>query len=339
MTRTIEMRSDAEWMGVAIEAASTARLVSRPNPWVGAVVVTDTGESFSGATRAPGQAHAEIVAMDVAGSKTRGATLYTTLEPCSHHGRTPPCAEAIIERGVSRVVVALRDPDHRVQGRGIAMLERAGITVDVGIAAVEAERQLTPYLHHRRTGRPWVVAKMAMTTDGRIAARDGSSRWITGEAARTRVHQLRAESDAIVVGAGTVRVDDPELTTRHVDGPSPRRVVLGSAPSTAKVQPCLEWNDSLPELLDTLGGDGVIQLLVEGGPTVLRSFHDARLIDEYVFHLAPALAGGDGAPGPFAGEAMATITDVWRGRFVALQLLGDDVELVLHPHEEEGSQK
>jgi diaminohydroxyphosphoribosylaminopyrimidine deaminase/5-amino-6-(5-phosphoribosylamino)uracil reductase len=178
---------------------------------------------------------------------------------------------------------------------------------------------------------------MAMSIDGRIAARDGSSRWITGEAARTRVHQLRAESDAILVGAGTVRQDDPELTTRHVDGPSPRRVVLGSAPSTAKVHPCLEWNDPLPDLLDTLGKDGVIQLLVEGGPTVLRSFHDARLINEYVFHLAPALAGGDGAPGPFAGEAMATIADMWRGRFVGVRTLGDDIELVLHPDQQEGS--
>ena len=336
MTTTSEVRSDAEWMGVAIAAASTARLVSRPNPWVGAVVVTSSGESFPGANLAPGKAHAEIVAMDAAGTKSRGATLYTTLEPCSHHGRTPPCAEAIIERGITRVVVALRDPDHRVQGRGIAMLEQAGIAVDVGTGASDAERQLIPYLHHRKTGRPWVVAKMAMTIDGRIAARDGSSRWITGEAARTRVHQLRAESDAIVVGAGTVRADDPELTTRHVDGPSPRRVVLGNAPSTAKVHPCLEWNDPLPDLLDTLGNDGVIQLLVEGGPTVLRSFHEARLIDEYVFHLAPALAGGDGAPGPFAGEAMATIADVWRGRFVAVQLLGDDIELVLHPIDKEG---
>lgn len=337
MTTTSEVRSDTEWMDVAIEAASAARLVSRPNPWVGAVIVTDAGEFFSGATLAPGQAHAEIVAMDLAGTKSRGATLYTTLEPCSHHGRTPPCAEAIIERGVSRVVVALRDPDHRVRGSGIAMLEQAGITVEVGVGTKDAERQLTPYLHHRRTGRPWVVAKMAMTIDGRIAARDGSSRWITGEAARTRVHQLRAESDAILVGAGTVRLDDPELTTRHVAGPSPRRVVLGTAPSAAKVHPCLEWNDSLPDLLDTLGKDGVIQLLVEGGPTVLRSFHDARLIDEYIFHLAPALAGGDGAPGPFAGEAIATIADMWRGQFVAVQLLGDDIELVLHPRKKEGA--
>jgi len=335
---TRESRSDTQWMDVAVDAANAARLVSRPNPWVGAVVVTRNGESFSGATLAPGLAHAEIVAMDKAGDQSRGATLYTTLEPCSHHGRTPPCAEAIIQRGITRVVVALEDPDQQVRGSGIAVLERAGIPVEVGVGQQAAARQLAPYLHHRRTGRPWVVAKMAMTIDGRIAARDGSSRWITGAEARTRVHELRAESDAVVIGAGTVRADDPELTTRHVSGPSPRRVVLGTAPSSAKVHPCLEWNDSLPALLDTLGGEDVIQLLVEGGPTVMRSFHEARLIDEYVFHLAPAIAGGDDAPGPISGAAVATIADIWRGMFVAVRVLGDDVEIVMqpHPHQQEG---
>lgn len=324
-------RSDAEWMADAIHAAGDARLVSRPNPWVGAIVVTSSGDSFVGATRAPGKEHAEIVAMDRAGEDTRGATLYSTLEPCSHHGRTPPCAEAIIARGISRVVVAVRDPDHHVRGEGIAMLERAGIEVHVGVGEEAARRQLAPYLHHRRTGRPWVVAKMATTIDGRIAARDGSSKWITGEMARTRVHQMRAESDAILVGAGTVRTDDPELTTRLVEGPSPRRVVLGTVPTTAKVHPCLEWTGSLTDLLDTLGSQGTIQLLVEGGPTVLRSFHDARLIDEYVFHVAPAIAGDDGAAGPFAGSAVATISDLWRGRFVAARMLGDDLEVILQP--------
>lgn len=323
--------SDTTWMAEAIRAAAPARLVSRPNPWVGAIVVTKDGEHFSGATLEPGNAHAEIVAMDRAGARTAGATLYSTLEPCSHHGRTPPCAEAIIGRGIKRVVIGLTDPDQRVQGAGIAMLERAGIEVEVGVAATEVERQLAPYLHHRRTGRPWVVAKMAMTIDGRIAARDGSSRWITGEVARTRVHEMRAESDAILVGAGTVRLDDPELTTRHVDGPSPRRVVLGNAPSTAKVHPCLEWSDSLPALLDKLGNEGVIQLLVEGGPRVLRSFHDERLIDQYVFHVAPSIAGGGDAPGPFAGVAMATIADLWRGRFVSASPLGDDLEVIIEP--------
>ncbi|MFM8867702.1 MAG: bifunctional diaminohydroxyphosphoribosylaminopyrimidine deaminase/5-amino-6-(5-phosphoribosylamino)uracil reductase RibD [Ilumatobacteraceae bacterium] len=329
--------SDTEWMQMAIDCAASARLVSRPNPWVGAVVVTADGSHFTGATRSPGNAHAEIVAMDHAGDRTVGATLYSTLEPCSHHGRTPPCAEAIVARGIARVVVGLRDPDHRVSGSGIAALERAGIDVEVGVLANEVQHQLAPYLHHRSTGKPWVVAKMAMTIDGRIAARDGSSRWITGDVARQRVHQLRAESDAILVGAGTVRADDPELTTRHVDGPSPRRVVLGSAPRDAKVHPCLEWTDSLPNLLDTLGGEGVLQLLVEGGPRVLRSFHDERLVDQYVFHLAPTIAGGGDAPGPFAGEAIATIADLWRGRFVSVRPLGNDLEVIIEPLRNETS--
>lgn len=323
--------SDTEMMMTALTCASRARLISRPNPWVGAVVVSPDGEVFTGSTRTPGNAHAEIVAMDLAGAKSAGATLYSTLEPCSHHGLTPPCADAIVQRGVKRVVVGVLDPDYRVRGAGIEKLKMAGVEVQVGVCAVEVERQLMPYLHHRRTGRPWVVAKMAMTIDGRIAARDGSSRWITGEAARTRVHQMRAESDAILVGAGTVRLDDPELTTRNVEGPSPRRVVLGNAPTGAKVHPCLEWDDTLPELLDKLGKEGVIQLLIEGGPRVLRSFHDERLINQYVFHLAPSIAGGTDAPSPFAGVAMATIADLWRGKFASVTQLGDDLEVIIEP--------
>ena len=329
--------SDMEVMMTALACASRARLISRPNPWVGAVVVTTDGQLFSGSTQEPGNAHAEIVAMDLAGAHTAGATLYSTLEPCSHHGRTPPCVDAIIERGVKRVVVGVLDPDHRVRGSGVEKLEQAGVEVLVGVCADQVQRQLMPYLHHRRTGRPWVVAKMAMTIDGRIAARDGSSKWITGERARTRVHQLRAESDAILVGAGTVRLDDPELTTRNVDGPSPRRVVLGKAPREAKVHPCLEWTDSLPKLLDTLGKQDVIQLLVEGGPRVMRSFHDEQLIDQYIFHLAPSIAGGADAPGPFAGQAMATIADLWRGRFVSANPLGDDLEVIIEPLPKETS--
>lgn len=323
--------SDVEMMKTALSCASQARHVSRPNPWVGAVVVTDEGECFTGSTMAPGHAHAEIVAMDLAGQLTVGATLYSTLEPCSHHGRTPPCVNAIIDRGIKRVVVGVLDPDHRVRGNGVEALRNSGIEVAVGICADDVETQLMPYLHHRRTGRPWVVAKMAMTIDGRIAARDGTSRWITGDLARTRVHQLRAESDAILVGAGTVRADDPELTTRHVDGPSPRRVVLGTAPKSAKVHPCIEWHESLPALLDELGKQEALQLLVEGGPKVMRSFHDERLINQYVFHLAPSIAGGEGAPGPFAGSAISTITDLWRGRFVSARPLGDDLEVIIEP--------
>lgn len=324
--------NDEAFLEQAIEAAATARLRTSPNPWVGCVLVTSDGRSFTGATEPPGGRHAERVALDaarVAGADTTGATAYVTLEPCSHHGRTPPCADALVLAGVSRVVVAVTDPDPKVSGKGIDRLRDAGIEVITGVRAPEVAEQLAPYLHHRRTGRPFVVLKLATTLDGRIAAADGTSQWITGIEARTAAHRLRAESDAIVVGAGTVRADDPSLTTRLVDGPSPRRVVLGHAPPDAKVHPCLEWTGPLTELLDRLGSEGVMQVMVEGGARVAASFHSAGLVDRYVLHLAPALMGdGDGA---LHGLTTATIGDLWRGRVHSLRRLGDDIEVVLEP--------
>lgn len=320
---------DAAMMALAVESADEARLVSPPNPWVGAVVVGRSGSIHRGSTRAPGQAHAEIVALERAGDDARGGTLYCTLEPCHHHGRTPPCTGAIVDAGIARVVVAIEDADERVRGRGLDALRAAGLDVLVGVSSARVTEQLRPYLHHRRTGRPWCVLKMACTADGRVAAADGSSRWITGDEIRRRAHRMRAESDAILVGAGTVRRDDPELTTRDVDGPSPRRVVLGRAEPGARVHPCLEWNGEPEALLDQLGADGVVQLLVEGGPRVARTLHERGLIDRYVLHVAPALAAGSAAPGIFAGDGPATIADLWRGRFVSAERFGDDIELVL----------
>jgi diaminohydroxyphosphoribosylaminopyrimidine deaminase/5-amino-6-(5-phosphoribosylamino)uracil reductase len=226
-------------------------------------------------------------------------------------------------------VSALTDPDPNVAGQGFAQLRAAGITVEVGEGSRAAADQLRPYLHHRRTGRPFVVLKTASTLDGRTAAADGSSQWITGAEARRAAHQLRAESQAIVVGAGTVRADDPSLTARLVDGPSPRRIVLGSAPAGAKVHPCTEWNGSLPDLLEQLGRDGVVQLMIEGGARVAASFHRENLVDRYVLYMAPAFMGGtDGAP-LFAGDGAPTIADVWRGRLVSTRAVGDDIEIVI----------
>ncbi|MFM8507402.1 MAG: RibD family protein, partial [Actinomycetota bacterium] len=203
--------------------------------------------------------------------------------------------------------------------------------VDVGVCADEVNQQLAPYLHHRRTGRPFVILKLAMTIDGYIAAKSGSGGWITGETARQRVHQMRAESDAILVGAGTVRADDPQLTAREVSGPSPRRIVLGRAPREARVHPCTEWSGSLPDLLDSLGSEGIVQLMVEGGAKTAASFHEAGLINRYVFHIAPAVMGGGDAVAAFAGDTAATLADVWRGRLVSTQALGDDVEVIIEP--------
>ena len=324
--------NDERMMRLAVDTACTARLRSRPNPWVGAVVVTQNGEVFTGATLEPGNAHAEIVALNAAAHHAQGSTLFSTLEPCNHTGRTGPCTQAIIDAGVSRVVVGTLDPDSKVSGSGVQHLRDAGLTVDVGVLEQEVKQQLAAYLHHRATGRPFVVLKMASTIDGRIAATDGSSKWITGETARKRVHQLRAESDAIVVGAGTVRADDPSLTVRDADGPSPRRIVLGTIDASAKVHPCTQWTGTLPDLLDTLGKEGVVQLLVEGGARVAASFHRERLINQYIMHIAPVIAGGDNAAGVFAGPAASTMADMWRGRIVSSTNLDGDIEIILEPN-------
>jgi diaminohydroxyphosphoribosylaminopyrimidine deaminase/5-amino-6-(5-phosphoribosylamino)uracil reductase len=324
--------NDERMMRLAVDTACTARLRSRPNPWVGAVVVAQNGEVFTGATLEPGNAHAEIVALNAAAHHAQDSTLFSTLEPCNHTGRTGPCTQAIIDAGVSRVVVGTLDPDSKVSGSGVQQLRDAGLTVDVGVLEQEVKQQLAAYLHHRATGRPFVVLKMASTIDGRIAAADGSSKWITGETARKRVHQLRAESDAIVVGAGTVRADDPSLTVRDADGPSPRRIVLGAIDASAKVHPCTQWTGSLPDLLDTLGKEGVVQLLVEGGARVAASFHRERLINQYIMHIAPVIAGGDDAAGVFAGPAASTMADMWRGRIVSTTNLDGDIEIILEPN-------
>jgi diaminohydroxyphosphoribosylaminopyrimidine deaminase / 5-amino-6-(5-phosphoribosylamino)uracil reductase len=255
--------------------------------------------------------------------------VYVTLEPCSHHGLTPPCADALVAAGVRRVVIGVEDPDPQVAGRGIARLRSAGVEVEVGALAESVSDQLAPYLVHRRTGRPFVVLKLAATLDGRTAAPDGSSRWITGPGARTDAHRLRAESDAVLVGAGTVRADDPELTVRHVEAPrgDPLRVVLGRAPDGARVHPCLERSGELGPILDELGQKGCIQVLVEGGARVATAFHRQGLVDRYVLYLAPALTGGDDAPGLFRGTGAPTIDAVWRGRLRSLARVGDDVRI------------
>jgi diaminohydroxyphosphoribosylaminopyrimidine deaminase/5-amino-6-(5-phosphoribosylamino)uracil reductase len=326
---------DLAAMRRALALAASVRAATSPNPWVGAVVVTPGGDSFDGATAPPGGPHAEVVALDAAGDAARGATLYSTLEPCAHHGRTPPCTTAIAAAGVSRVVVGVLDPDPLVSGRGVAALRGLGVTVDVGVGADEAGDLLAPYLKHRRTGRPWVVLKLAATMDGRIAAPDGSARWLTGDAARADAHRLRALSDAVLVGAGTVRADDPALTVRVDPVPEhqPLRVVLGHAPDGARVHPALELSGEPAAVLDELGAKGVLQVLVEGGAHVAHAFHAAGLVDRYVLYLAPALFGGDDAVPMFGGPGAPCVQDLWRGRLVSVTQLGSDVRVELAPIE------
>ena len=325
-------------MAKAIARAETSRLLAPPNPWVGAVLVAADGTVFEGSTQRPGSNHAEREVLDQAGARAEGAALYTTLEPCDHTGRTGPCSQAIIDAGVASVVIGVLDPDPNVAGAGVASLEAAGIHTTVGVGAEAIEKQLAPYLHHRRTGRPYVVVKLASTLDGRTAAADGTSQWITGEAARLDAHRIRAESDAILAGAGTVRADDPALTVRGVlasDGEPPReplRVVLGSAPDGARIHPCREMSGALDEVLDALGADGVVQLMVEGGATVAGAFHRAGLVDRYVVYLAPALMGGDDGTPLLAGPGASSIDDALRGVITDVTRLGDDIRLDLVPH-------
>jgi len=325
--------SDEVLMRRAIALAAGVRGTTSPNPWVGCVVVALDGTVYDGATRPPGGPHAEAVALDAAASAAEGATLVCTLEPCSHHGRTGPCADAVITAGVRRVVIGIEDPDPRVRGKGIAKLRAAGLDVTVGTGADQVRRQLAPYLKHRRTGRPWVVLKLAASVDGRIAAPDGTSQWITGAEARADVHRLRAESDAVLVGAGTVRADDPQLTVRLADGRDPARVVLGRAPADARVHPALELTGDVGDVLDQLGAKGVVQLLVEGGASVAGSFHRAGVVDRYILYYAPMVFGGDDARGMFSGAGAATMTDVWRGRIVSIDRLGPDMKVVLEAPE------
>jgi len=324
---------DLAHMRRAVELAAGVRGSTSPNPWVGCLLVGVDGRVFEGATEPPGGRHAEVVALHAAGEQACGSTLYVTLEPCAHRGRTPPCAAAIAAAGVRRVVSALGDPDPNVAGRGYAHLRGAGVEVSEGTGAEQAADQLAPYLKHRRSGRPWVVLKLAATFDGRIAAPDGSSKWITGPQARADTQRLRAESDAVLVGAGTVRADDPRLTVRSGPSPArqPLRVVLGRAPETAAVLPAIEFEGDVAELLDRLGDKGVLQLLVEGGASVAHQFHSAGLVDRYVLYLTPGLFGGSDARPMFAGPGAPSVEQLWRGRLVTVARLGDDLRVELAP--------
>jgi diaminohydroxyphosphoribosylaminopyrimidine deaminase/5-amino-6-(5-phosphoribosylamino)uracil reductase len=334
----------------AMELAAGVRSFTSPNPWVGAVVVDAAGNlAGEGATAPVGGPHAEVTALARAGNAARGGTVYVTLEPCAHTGLTPPCTDALTAAGARRVVVGVKDPDPKVAGRGVATLAAAGIEVEF-TNDPEVGAQLAPYLKHRRTGRPFVVVKLAMTLDGRTAAPDGTSKWITGSEARADVATLRAESDAILVGARTVELDDPQLTARvdlaaarrpdgwdDTAGPwppparQPLRVVLGKIPPEARAHPALEMSGDLDVVLDDLGARGVLQLLVEGGARTAQQFHAAGLVDRYVIYIAPALLGGsDGRP-VLDGEGAATMADAWRGRLVEVTRLGSDVKVVVDP--------
>lgn len=359
------MRDD-DAMVRALELGASVRTRTAPNPWVGCVLVAPDGTVVGeGATEPPGGRHAERVALDAAGERAHGATAVVTLEPCAHTGRTGPCADALVAAGVARVVVAVEDADAKVAGTGIARLRDAGIAVAVGVRAGEARAQLAAYLHHRRTGRAWCTLKLATSIDGRIAAADGTSQWLTGDAARADTHRLRAESQAIVVGSGTALADAPVLTVRDAPAPPrpPVRVLLdarGRVPATgplfdvtlaptlvctterapasaldawhaagAKVEVLPSWPSGgvdLAALLALLGARDVVEAFVEGGGTLAGAALDAAVVDRLVVYVAPLVLGERGRAG-FATAGPGTLADASRWHLVASESLGDDVRL------------
>jgi len=269
-----------------------------PNPAVGAVVVRGGRIIGAGWHRQAGKPHAEIEALR--GVDAKGATLYVTLEPCCTHGRTPPCTEAIIAAGLKRVVVAATDPNPNHAGRGLRLLRRAGIRVETGLLADQAAALNPAFNKWILTGLPLVIAKAALSLDGRMCTRTGDSKWITSDAARREAHRLRARVDAVIVGAGTVRADDPQLTLRHgVKGRQPLRVVVGHCPSNAKVftdayrERTLAFaTRNLRSVLKKLGCLGITSVLIEGGPTLLAAAFDAGLVDRVAFFYAPKVIAG-----------------------------------------------
>jgi diaminohydroxyphosphoribosylaminopyrimidine deaminase / 5-amino-6-(5-phosphoribosylamino)uracil reductase len=345
---------DLHWAARALELARQAEYRTSPNPMVGAVVLDSSGLlAGEGFHRQAGQKHAEEEALEAAGERARDGTLYVNLEPCAHVHRTPPCAQAVIDAGIKRVVVAMADPDERVRGAGLRLLEEAGVETSVGVLEDRAVRLNEFYIKHRLTGRPFVTAKFAMSLDGKIATRTGESRWITGEEARAHAHRTRRAHDAILVGVNTVIADDPELTARveGEDSRQPLRVVLDSqlrirqsarivgpntliastkagrvgAAEVLRLPPDAAGRVDLSALLDALGQRGILSLLIEGGGEVHASFFMAGLVDKVNAYVAPRLIGGRAAPGPLGGQGVEHLTESIHLNELDFVRLGDDL--------------
>ena len=283
--------TDRKWLERALELAERGRGRTAPNPVVGAVLVHDGERVAEGWHERVGGPHAEVVALEAAGERARGATLYITLEPCAHHGRTPPCADAVVEAGVARVVAAVRDPNPETDGAGFARLRAAGVEVELAGGELEwhARVQNEAYRVWVAARRPFVVYKAAVTLDGRVTV--PGSRWVTGEESRRRVHELRARMDAVAVGMSTVRADNPELTARGVGAErQPRRLAFGSGPLPDGSELELRTGP-LEKELGRLAEEGVQSLLLEGGPTLATAFLEAGLVDKLMLFVAPTLAG------------------------------------------------
>lgn len=333
-------------MAAALALSETVRGTTSPNPPVGAVVLDAQGRTVgAGATQPPGGPHAEVVALRQAGSRARGGTAFVTLEPCAHQGRTPPCTRALIDAGVAAVRYAVPDPNPPAAG-GAAVLRAAGVDVRGGLLADEVARgPLRAWLHSVRTRRPHVTWKYAASLDGRVAAADRTSQWISGPVSRAEVHAIRAATDAIVVGTGTVWADDPRLTARTADGGlaerQPLRVVVGTRgiPDTARVldrtAETLRLRTRDPdEVLDALAQRGVVDVLLEGGPTLAGAFVRAGRVDRLLAYVAPMLLGeGPAALGP---AGVSTITEAHHWRVEGVTMSGKDVRISAVPATGEG---
>ena len=355
----------------AISLARQALGTTSPNPAVGAVVTSEGETVGEGFTLPPGQRHAEIVALQHAGERSRGATLYTTLEPCCTFGRTPPCTQAIIAAGIQRVHVAAIDPNPQVSGRGRAELEAAGLEVAVGEESEAAQELYEAFAKHINTGMPFVTAKFAMSLDGKIATHTGDSKWVTGPEAREVVQQMRRESDAVMVGINTVLADDPQLTSRDLEGNplqrQPLRVVLDShcrTPQKARLlrepgttiiatsqdAPAIlvarleaagaevyqvpagrDGRVDLPSLMAKLGQRGVVSLVAEGGGVVLGSLFDAGLVDKVFAFIAPLIIGGEDAASPVAGKGAPLMSETWCLERTHLRQVGPDWLITGYP--------
>jgi diaminohydroxyphosphoribosylaminopyrimidine deaminase/5-amino-6-(5-phosphoribosylamino)uracil reductase len=352
-------------MARALALAARGLGCVEPNPMVGCVLVREGQTVGEGFHQRFGESHAEINALASAGHAAKGATAYVTLEPCCHHGKTPPCTQAFIRAGVARVVVPLQDPFSQVAGRGIAELRSAGIECQIGVRSADANWLLAPYRKLVTTGRPWIIAKWAMTLDGKLATHSGDSRWISSEASRAVVHQLRGRVDAVMVGGGTARADDPLLTARPADLADLKRVatrivvdsaatlplnsrlaqtaadvpVLLAASNDAAPEACRHLadagveivhfpgshNERLDALLAELGRRRLTNVLVEGGNRLLGALFDLRAIDEVHVFIAPKLAGGGAAPTPVGGAGIEQMADALKLADIAIEELGGDV--------------
>lgn len=360
-------RTDVQMMRRALALAERGRGRTSPNPPVGAVVARDGVVVGEGWHHAAGQSHAEVLALTVAGEAARGATLYVTLEPCTVDGRTPPCAPAVAAAGIARVVVGAKDPNPKVDGSGLDALGQAGIDVVYGVLDLESRRMIEAFAKHVRTGAAFLTGKIALTLDGRAAAADGSSQWITGPTARRDAHRLRSSVDAVMCGVGTVLEDDPSLTVRlrGYKEAQPLRVVLdstartplssavlnGDAPSLIVVTdkapdetvaafeakgaqvwraPSRDGRIDLDSVLGELGRRGLMEVLLEGGPALLGDAVEQGLVDRYVVYLAPKLLGSSGLAA-VSGFVIPTIAEARELVIASVRHTGADLRIEAYP--------